>query len=65
MVIRDEMAGEDSPGGESFQLAMSSRSESEDAPPIFGSWARFYLAVVVYALGWIVGLSVLTRIWRV
>ena len=65
MVIRNEMAGEDSPAGESFQLAMASRSNDEGPPPVFGSWRRFYLAVILYALAWIVGLTVLTRIWRV
>ena len=65
MVIENEMAGEDSPRGERFQLAMGSRSEGEEPPPIFGSWARFYLVTLLYVLAWIVAMTVLTWLWRV
>ena len=65
MVIKNEMAGEDSPDGASFQLAMSLKSEGEEPPPVLGSWKRFYVVTVLYALAWITALAVLTAIWRV
>jgi hypothetical protein len=64
MVNRNEMAGEDSPEGAAFQLAMRASSADEEPPPILGSWKRFYIVTALYAAAWIVALGLLTLFWR-
>lgn len=61
-LIKNQEAGEDSHERPGFQPSMD--PASDEPPPILGTWRKFYAVTLIYALTWILGLALLTQIWR-